>query len=380
MRTYVRLAAFYVATFAALGVYMQVFPVWLQRARGLDPTAVTTVLSGQIWARTIAGPFWAQCVDRTGRARAVLAALALLSLLVMVAFAGAQELGALLLCNIAFGCAFSPQFAITDGFAVHCAAENGFAYTRLRMWGSISYLCVVAGMGLALRGAGAGADFVWWFLVASLALASAAAFALPPVRMPVAVGRAPMGRLLGQPQFLLFLLASGLIGGSHAAYYGLSTLHWTKNGMRADVAGWLWAEGILAEIAAFFWLRRLPERLRPTTLMLLGAGCAAVRWAVIGCTTAPLWIALVNWMHAGSFGLTFLGSLRFIRTRIAPELQATAQGLLGAASSGVCTALATHVAGHWYRSDRGDAFFAMCGFAVLGAALTWSLRRRRGPA
>ena len=379
MRTFVRLAAFYVATFAALAIYMQVFPVWLQRERGLDPAAVTTVLSGQIWARAVAGPVWAQWVDRTGRARAVLAVLALLSVLAMVAFAGARERGALLLCSIAFGCAFPPQFAITDGLAVHCAAESGFAYTRLRMWGSISYLCVVAAMGFALRRAGT-ADFVWWYLVACLALAAAAAFALPPTRMPVAVGRAPMGRLLVQPQFLLFLLATGLIGGSHAAYYSLSMVHWVEHGMDADVAGWLWAEGIVAEIAAFFWLRRLPERLRPTTLMLLGAGCAAVRWTVIGTTTAAPWIALVNWMHAGSFGLTYLGSLRFIRTRIAPDLQATAQGLLAAASSGVCTALATHVAGHFYRSDRGDAFFAMSVFALLGGAITWTLRRRRAAA
>jgi PPP family 3-phenylpropionic acid transporter len=396
MRTFVRLAAFYVATFAALGVYMQYFPVWLQRARGLGPEGVTTVLSGQIWARTLAGPLWAQCVDRTGRARAVLAVLALLSLLAMLAFVAAQATGTLLLCSIAFGCAFPPQFAITDGFAVHCAAEQGFAYPRVRMWGSISFLCLIVAVGDVLRrasalppGAPAGAaaavtpdaaSLVWWFLAAGLALAAATAFFLPATRMPVASGRAPVGRLLRQPQFLLFLLASGLIGGSHAAYYALSTLHWQGHGMGADVAGWLWAEGIVAEIAVFFWLRRLPERLRPTTMMLLGAGCAAVRWAVIGCTTAPLWIALVNWMHAGSFGLLFLGSLRFIRTRIASELQATAQGLLGAASSGVCTALATHLSGRWYRSDRGDAFFAMCGFAVLGGALTWCLRRRRAPA
>src|SRR5207244_178457 len=78
---FVRLAAFYAATFAVLGVYMQFFPLWLHDARGLSEADVAFVLSGQIWARTIAGPVWAQRVDRTGNARRVLCVLVALSCL-----------------------------------------------------------------------------------------------------------------------------------------------------------------------------------------------------------------------------------------------------------------------------------------------------------
>ena len=91
LRVFTRFALFYAAAFASLGVFMQFFPVWLHDARGLDAEAASSVLSAQIWARTIAGPFWAQRVDRTGDPRGILGMLVVLSFLVVAAFAIAQD-------------------------------------------------------------------------------------------------------------------------------------------------------------------------------------------------------------------------------------------------------------------------------------------------
>ena len=82
-----RLQAFYSANFAVLGIYMQFFPVWLHDVGRLTKEQVTWVQSGQIWARTIAGPLWAQRVDKKGSARRALWLLSLMSLLVMPLFA-----------------------------------------------------------------------------------------------------------------------------------------------------------------------------------------------------------------------------------------------------------------------------------------------------
>ena len=377
---FLRLAAFYVAAFAVLGVYMQFFPLWLHDRRGLSATDVTFVLSGQIWARTLAGPVWALRVDRTGNPRRVLVWLVALSCVAMAAFHFAQTRTELLWCSVAFGCAYPPLHPILDGFALQTAQERGFPYTRVRMWGSLSFLLAIALAGAVLQygsAAAAPVGFVLAFLVSGLVVSLVAAVQLPAASPSAGPGPVPRpGRLLLHVPFLLFLLAAGLISGSHAAYYSLSTLHWRSHGMGETTASLLWGEGIVAEIALFFAVRDAAGRLRPTTLMLLGAGAAVLRWSVLAATTATVPLLLVNWLHSVSFGCTYLGSMRFIRTRVAPELQATAQGLLGAAGSGVCTALATWGAGRLYAAAPGRAFVAMAALAAAGGLLTWRLRRR----
>ena len=67
-----QVAGAYAATFAVLGLYMAFFPVWLRDVGELDYVEITTVSSGLVVARTIAGPLWAQRVDTTQRPRRVL--------------------------------------------------------------------------------------------------------------------------------------------------------------------------------------------------------------------------------------------------------------------------------------------------------------------
>lgn len=139
----------------------------------------------------------------------------------------------------------------------------------------------------------------------------------------------------------------------------------------------LWGEGLLAEILLFLCVRSMTSSFRPTTWILIGAVGAVLRWFVIGCTTEPWVLFGINWLHGASFGCTFLGSMQFIRLRVPPEFQATAQGLLGAVSSGICSALCTQIAGKAYMSIGGGTFFLMCGVAFAGLVLTLVLRQRR---
>lgn len=372
-----RLVAFYAATFAVLGVFMQFFPVWLHDVGGLDKREVTLVQSGQIWARTFAGPMWAQRVDRTGRPRQVLLLLALLSLLAFGAFAFARGVPALTLCCVLFGLAYPPMHPILDSHAVQTAYERGFSYTRVRAWGSLSFLVAIVGMGAALEHV---SSAVVHPIVTGLLLTTCiAAWALPrTVRPPArADGRAPIPALLRQPSFLLFLLACGLVQGSHGTYYALSTLHWRAHGIGEGIAGLLWAEGVIAEIVLFFAARAWFERLRPTTLILLGAAGAAARWWVLGVTAELPWIVAVNWLHALSFGCTYLGALQFVRRRVDAEHQATAQGLVGAATSGFGMAIGMLAGGAVYEAAGGAAFVWMAWMAVVGGAGAWVLRRPR---
>lgn len=376
-----RLSSYYLASFAVLGIYMQFFPRWLAERRGCTTEVAAFVLSGQIWARTLAGPLWSQRVDRRGRPRGVLFLLSGLSLLVMACFAVTYaHLGLFLVC-VAFGCVYPPIHPVLDSLALTASARGGFTFSGVRLWGSLSFLLAIVAMGGYL-GAGvadvARYDAVLWVLLAGCGLLLIAAWCLPDERRAPRSG-APIRELLRDPRLLVFFAAAGLIQGSHAAYYTLSTNDWHAHGIDELTAGLLWAEGVVAEVVFFFMARSRLAGLRPTTLMLFGGGAAITRWCCLA-STANVWVLVAaNWLHAGSFACTFLGAVWFIQKRVPLHQQATAQGLLGAISSGACTALATILAGFVYRHTGSGAYLAMAGLAAIGLLLVFVLRQRSTP-
>jgi len=374
-RNWLGLALCYAALFAVLGVWMQYFPVWLHDERGLSTAQIAVVLSGMTVARTIAGPLWAQQVDRSGRPRLLLLSLSILSLAAFCAFGAAHSIVWLAVASFLFGCAYPPMHSILDAFASATAHRDGFAYGRVRLVGSVTFLAMVLLVGYWLERSTS--QLVFWLIGGGLVLLVLSCVVLPggPAPTPRATGKAPLLELLRSKPFVLLLVAAAIVQGSHAPYYNLSTLHWLDNGIGKTTAGVLWAEGVLAEIVLFWFARGSTDQLRPTTLLALGGVAAAVRWTVIGATTDVTWLFATNWLHALTFTCTYLGSLRALDRRVDPSQRSTAQGLLGAASSGVGMVAGSLLGGWLYDFFAGGAFFAMALWGLIGAMLALRLRR-----
>ncbi|MFY9343277.1 MAG: MFS transporter [Planctomycetota bacterium] len=382
LRCWLGLAGFYVASFATLAIYMQFFPGWLRAHGSLSEGEVSLVLSAQTLARTVAGPFWAHRVDRRGSGRPVLVVLACASVGAFALFGASPALLAAWTAALLFGTCYSPMFPIVDAVAMKAAGEQGFSFGRLRMVGSLAFLLVILAIGPVLDACGVG--IVFPILLGAMVVMAASSWGLPrdavtpaPAVAPGApAAAAPWWQLLRSRQFVWLLVAAAAIQGSHATYYNLSTVHWVDHGVSKSVAGVVWAEGVLAEIVLFFVARATVDRLRPTTLLMLGGACAMVRWVIVGTTTSVPVLLASAWLHAASFGCTYLGSLRALERRVPPHQRATAQGLLGAATSGVGMVVCGVCGGLVYDRFEGLAFLTMAAFAGLGTGLAFWLRRK----
>jgi PPP family 3-phenylpropionic acid transporter len=86
--------------------------------------------------------------------------------------------------------------------------------------------------------------------------------------------------LLTNRPFRLIVVASALIQGAHAAYYGFAPLYWRAQGLRDSVIGLLIAEEIIAEVGLFAWGRRLVEHLGPVGLTACAATASLIRWSI----------------------------------------------------------------------------------------------------
>jgi PPP family 3-phenylpropionic acid transporter len=309
----VRLALFYAASFAVLGVFMPYFPVWLE-GRGCTEAQIGWVLSAGIWMRSLAGPVWAQWVDRSGRRRTAIIALAWGSLAGFLTFGMAWSIPALVLCSMAFSLCYPPLHPLLDNLTVVIGEQRGFAYGRVRAVGSLSFLLVASGVGVLLEDHPPA--LVFWLLAGALLATGITGFVLPAAgHAPSPVRRRPLRELLGERTFLVFLVAIGAIQSSHAAYYGFGTLHWQRAGIAESVIGALWAEGVIAEVLLFLFVVGRFAAIPPLRLVLIGAAGAAVRWLVTANTTSLPALAAVQWLHALSFGCTHLGAVPALRLR-----------------------------------------------------------------
>ena len=90
--------------------------------------------------------------------------------------------------------------------------------------------------------------------------------------------------------------------------------------------GWLWAEGVIAEVILFVFSARLISRVSLAHLLIIAGFLTVLRWLLNAVSTDLYLLILTQALHGASFGLTFLATVHFIRESMPSELQASAQG------------------------------------------------------
>ena len=95
----------------------------------------------------------------------------------------------------------------------------------------------------------------------------------------------------------------------------------------------------------------------------------------VGATTDVATLFAVNWLHALSFAATYLGAIRALERRVPAAQRATAQGLLGAATSGGGMVFCGLCGGVMFEHVGAQAYYLMAGFALVGAVSALWLRR-----
>ena len=376
MTTGVRLASFYAAFLAVYGVQLPFWPVWLE-SKGLGPTDIGLIVATTVGARLVGNPLAAHFADRSGERRRPMLTLAILSLGAYSLFSFTDGFWPILMVSILSSLLFPPMMALGESMTMAAVSRREFDYGRVRLWGSLSFILVATLSGEVVEAAPPQA--ILWLVLATVAITVAACVTLPDLRSdaaPVAAGL-PLTLVLADRPLLLMLIAAGLIQGSHAVYYAFGTLHWLSAGYEDDVIGLLWALGVICEIVLFAFGRAVLYRFDAPRLLALAGALAALRWLVLGTTTALPAVIAVQTLHAFSYGAAHLAAIHIIATTVAPGLSATAQSLYAALVMGLSLGAMLLVSGPLYEVFAGGAYFAMAASAVAGAGAAVMLARRR---
>ncbi len=325
--------------------------------------------------RLLAVPLWGEAADRVGRRRPMLLLAALLSAGSMACFPLAHALVPLLLLVTVQGIASAALTPLTDTLTLALAAVGRLAYARTRAWGSAAYMVATAGAGPVLGWAGS--SLVPALVATGYGAAAMLAPLLPePERVP-RLSRRTSGLFRLRP-LRLTVLASALIQGSHAAYYGFAALHWRAAGLSDSVIGLLIAEGIVMEVVLFVWGGHWAARLGPARLTALAASGCLIRWTVIASTSALPVLILVQTLHAVTFAMQHLSSMTMLSRCVPPGRAAGAQALHSALGFSAPTGLLIWLVGLGYSRFGGLVFFPMAVLGGAGLLLVRPLAREAG--
>jgi PPP family 3-phenylpropionic acid transporter len=369
-----RLALFYAAYFAAVGIYLPFWPVWLE-SRGLGATEIGYVLAAAFWPRIVTNLLIPSLADRLGERRRPMILLTAVTLGGFILFGLARDFWPLLLLSLLTGATWATILPLGEALALGETKRGSLDYGRVRLWGSLTFILAAIGGGDWL--ARAGPSIILWSVAAMIACLLAACVLLPPGE---AAGRAAsaadLRRLVRKPEFLAVVAAAGLLQASHAVYYGFATLHWRAAGHGELVIGLLWAEGVIAEVALFASAAALLHRFPPLRLLTLAGALTIIRWALSALSTDLIVLVPAQALHAASFGAVHLAAMHYLRDRTPPELHASAQGFYAALGTALPFGLLTPVAGWLFGVAGGNAFWAMAAVALVGTALAAGLSSR----
>ena len=379
-----RLGMFYAASFLVVGIQLPFWPVWLA-SRGLDLHEIALVFAAAIWAKVIATPVLGALADRLGRRRAVMIALAASACAAYAGLWPAAGFGAILALNLVAGMAQSALMPLGDSITLAAVRDEGLDYGRVRVWGSVSFIVAAIGSGAALgltspgdRALGQADNQVLFLVLAASAVLLVACIGIPPGARSALALRSrwvALGRLAADRRFWLFVVSAAALQSSHQLYYGFGTLYWQEVGFSDTVIGVLWAEGVVAEIVLFWYNAPFVARLGPLGLMALGGVAGIVRWSLMGVMPGLAAAAVLQLLHALTFGASHLGAMHFMAKSVPPGAAASAQSLYAALSAGLGSGLVMLVAGALYAAYGGAAYPFMALLSAAGLLGVWRLAR-----
>lgn len=331
---YWRLSSFYFWYYAALGAFTPYFSRWLD-ALGLGATLISSVFALWYGTRMLAPPLWGEASTRSAHPLRWLRGGAVLTVLCFAGFLFTRSAWPILLVMVvyAFFCnAIMPQF---EAITLTALGPRRSEYGRIRVWGSIGFILVVAAYGFAIDRFGA-----FWLpaMMLPLLVAVAVSAFLAPATPPHAADDAgtTLAAALRRPQVRRLLSIALLVQIGFGPYYVFYTLYLGEFGHRTGMIGLLWGLGVIVEIGVFLVAPQILRRFGAVLPMIVCIVASVLRWAAIGMWPQSLpAMAAMQVLHGLSFALFHACTMQLIGEQFSGRSAGQGQGLLYGLSSGV---------------------------------------------
>lgn len=381
-----RLRVFYFLYYGAVGANLPYFAAYL-RGLGFSGEQIGTVLMlGPLMAAPVALA-WAAAADRIGAPSRALAAATLWSVCAAAFLPVARTPLALAAVVLAQSLAERAIVPLVDSVTLEWTrAHPEASYARIRLFGSLGFIALAQGLGLALasRGDRAGDALVPVTVLACVAGYAVAARRLPAPRPPPTRPRAREALALVRDRRLIGLfLACAVHWACCAPFHLMYGVFVRDEGLPASVTGLGMAVGVGAEVLALLFFPRFEARLGDRASFALAFAASALRWALLSRAHGVGPVIALQLFHGLTFGLFWAASMRSLGRLVPPTLRATGQALYAAVVFGGGNAAGYQLSGLGYDRLGGVrplfAAAAAVEMALLAATLLFARRPAAAP-
>lgn len=362
-----RIALLFCAPLIVNGFALPFFPVWLHTL-SLTDFEIGIILAVPMFVRVFTAPLAGALADRIGERSKVLIWSAVLSLLTALALFVSHAFWFVLIIYALQGAVYSPYVPIVEAIALTGVRRWGFDYARMRVWGSVAFICATM----------LGGEMIGWFGGGMIIPAMAGGFALMIVMTYVApqVGRprrpstlttltGPQPKTLRKLDLQLLLIGVTLVNGSHAMLFAFSAIYWQQIGLSGTEIGLLWSAGVAAEVIMFACAKPIIRRFSIWTMIFSGCSLAVVRWVLFPMDLGFGGYLALQCFHAFTYAIMHTGMQNRLIERVPEELEASAQGIYFF-YTGIFTAIFTFVSGYLFAWYGVHGFYAMSVVAFIG--------------
>jgi len=373
-----RLAAGYFWYFAALGLFVPYWPVYLA-GRGFDALQIGLLMSVFAALRIVGPPAYAWWADASGRPLQLLRGAALASIACALAFPSLGSLLAVAVVLAAYSALWNGVMSIYDAHVLEQLGADAGRYGLLRLWGSVGFIVTSLAAGTWLGGERVA--LLPYALAGLIALTWLALLGLGPGRTVARRGRPTSLRpALADPRVRAFLAVSFLMLLSHGAYYSFFSLYLELHGYSRQAIGALWAWAVVAEIGVFLLAPRLLARFSLRRLTLVAVAATVLRWVLVAALPGVgAVMVFAQALHLASFGLFHLCAVNLARRLFPAGAAARAQALHGSVGYGLGGMLGAALSGWIWQLAGPAAAFACAALAALLAFVVAAAGLRRLP-
>jgi MFS transporter, PPP family, 3-phenylpropionic acid transporter len=382
------LQLFYVCYFAAFGVSIPFFAPYLW-GLGLSGRQIGLMMSIAPCFHLGIPLLWGWGADRLRRPELLLRVTCIGACLGLAPLIAVRTMPSMLLVYAVHQLSAVAIIGLIDSLALAEARRSGRDYTRLRLWGSASFVfaCWVMGPVLAARGDPGGDPLVPVVITGAYALTALAAFGIKRASpasseaMVAAPHLRDVRELLRNPQLRVLLLIAPLHWASLSPYHGFLGILAIKRGFGPTTISYAYVVGVLAELAAFYYFARLRLRFSLPTLMAWAAGATVVRWLLTALVADPIAMVALQALHAFTFGLFWGAAMAWLAECVPPALRATGQALYTTATFGIGNLIGYQASGLLVDVSGGAqaAFLAAAAIELGPLILSLTVARRLRP-
>jgi PPP family 3-phenylpropionic acid transporter len=380
------LKLFYVCLFITSGVSVPFFPPYL-RGLGLSGKQVSMMMSVAPVLHLGIPLGWGWLADRTRRPDLLLRIACAGAAGCILPLVGVRAVPAMVAIYAVHQFFAVPILGLADSLAIDRMRKTGEDYTRVRLWGSASFIVVCYAVSWVLDARHRTGDPLVPILIGvGFASACIAAFGLRGEPGRPAPHLREVRALLGNRRFLFILVLAPLHWAALTPYHGFLGILALDRGFPSSTVGSAFFIAVLAEVAAFIAFPRLRRRFSLETLLAFMAAVSCLRWALIagipfGRPSAGAFL-LLQVLHAASFGLYWASAMAWLAEAVPTPLRATGQALFTACTFGLGNLLGFAACGRLYDSTGSAeaAFLAAAGLELIPLTMALLARRTARPA